>query len=123
MEGCSGDPLQATGWSGRHPRSFQDQENLWLLPWHVHCPPRTVVRSGVIIPATPASLEQLAGAAHEDGGEVLFKIGIVLLMGWLLGVIGVDSVGDRIHILLLSGLLLLLLALAKAHDAGLTRAC
>lgn len=49
---------------------------------------------------------------------MLFKIGIVLLIAWLLGVIGVYSVGDRIHILLLSGLLLLLLALAKAHDAA-----
>jgi hypothetical protein len=99
---------------------FKTRRNLWLL-WHVHHPPSTVVRSGVIIPALPESVGHLAVAAHGDGGEMLFKIGVVLLLAWLLGVIGVYSVGDRIHVLLLSGLLLFLLALAKARDAAAAR--
>lgn len=52
---------------------------------------------------------------------MLFKIGIVLLVAWLLGVIGVYSVGNRVHILLLVGLMLLLLAFAKARDAAAAR--
>ena len=52
---------------------------------------------------------------------MLFKIGIVVLIVWLLGVLGPYPVGDRVHILLLAALLLLLLALAKARDAAAMR--
>jgi hypothetical protein len=55
---------------------------------------QNVVRFGVIIPALPESVGHLAGAAHGDGGEMLFKIGLVLLLAWLLGVIGVYSVSS-----------------------------
>ena len=52
---------------------------------------------------------------------MLFKTGIALLVAWLLGVIGLYSVGRIIHVLLLTGLLLLLMALAKGHDAAAAR--
>jgi hypothetical protein len=50
---------------------------------------------------------------------MLFKAVIVLLAIWLLGVGGVYRVGDLVHVFLLVGLLLLLLALLKARDAAL----
>ena len=52
---------------------------------------------------------------------MLFKTGIALLIAWLLAVIGLYSVGRIIHVLLLTSLLLLLLALAKGHDAAIAR--
>jgi hypothetical protein len=52
---------------------------------------------------------------------MLFKIGIALLVAWLLGIIGLYSVGNLVHVLLLAGLLLLLLALARGHDAAMSR--
>lgn len=47
-----------------------------------------------------------------------FKIALVLLVAWLLGVAGVYRIGDRVHVLLLVGLMLLLLAFLKARDAA-----
>lgn len=52
---------------------------------------------------------------------MLVKSGIVVLIAWLLGAIGLYSVGERIHVLLLAGLFLLLLAFAKARDAATAR--
>jgi hypothetical protein len=53
---------------------------------------------------------------------MLFKIALVLLIGWLLGVIGVYRVGDAVHVLLLVGLMLSLLAFLRARDAAIRRA-
>ena len=50
---------------------------------------------------------------------MLLKIAIVLLMGWIIGVVGVFEVGDLVHVLLLVGLMLLLLAFVKAREAAL----
>lgn len=50
---------------------------------------------------------------------MLFKAAIVLLAIWLLGVVGVYRVGDLVHVFLLVGLMLLLLAMLKARDAAL----
>ena len=47
-----------------------------------------------------------------------FKIALVLLCAWVLGVAGAYRIGDRVHVLLLVGLMLLLLAFLKAHDAA-----
>jgi hypothetical protein len=44
---------------------------------------------------------------------MLFKVALSLLILWLLGVAGVYDVGTLVHILLLVGLMLLLLAVAK----------
>jgi hypothetical protein len=51
------------------------------------------------------------------GGEMLLKIGLVLLLAWLLGIVGVYRLGQNVHFLLLVGLMLLLLGFLKARDA------
>jgi hypothetical protein len=55
------------------------------------------------------------------GGDMLFKTGLVLLSLWLIGVVGVYNVGDLVHVLLLVGLMLLLLAFVRARDAAARR--
>ena len=50
---------------------------------------------------------------------MLFKVAIVLLAIWLLGLVGVYRVGDLVHVFLLVGLMLMLLAMLKARDAAL----
>lgn len=52
---------------------------------------------------------------------MLFWIAVVLLMAWLLGVVGVYNVGDLVHVLLLVGLMLLLLAFVRAREAAVRR--
>lgn len=49
---------------------------------------------------------------------MLFKMALALLTGWLLGIVGVYDVGSLVHVLLLVGLLLLLLAAVTARDAA-----
>jgi hypothetical protein len=49
---------------------------------------------------------------------MLFKAAFLLLIAWLLGVLGVYRVGTLVHVLLLVGLMLLLLAALKARDAA-----
>ena len=44
---------------------------------------------------------------------MLLKAALILLVAWLLGVVGVYDVGTLVHVLLLVGLMLLLLAVAK----------
>ena len=50
---------------------------------------------------------------------MLFKASLVLLAIWLLGLVGVYRVGELVHVFLLVGLMLLLLAMLKARDAAL----
>ena len=52
---------------------------------------------------------------------MLFKTALVLLVAWLLGVVGVYRIGESVHILLLVGLMVLLMALLKARDAAARR--
>jgi hypothetical protein len=52
---------------------------------------------------------------------MLFKVALVLLVAWALGVAGVFAVGRIVHVLLLVGLMLLLLAFAKGRDAATRR--
>jgi len=49
---------------------------------------------------------------------MLFKAAFVSLIAWLLGVLGLYRVGDLVHVLLLVGLLLFMLAGLKARDAA-----
>lgn len=49
---------------------------------------------------------------------MLLKIALLLLAAWLLGIMGVYRVGELVHILLLAGLTLLLLAFLKARDGA-----
>ena len=53
---------------------------------------------------------------------MLLKIAMVLLAAWLFGVLGVYSIGDLVHVLLLVGGLLLLLGLLRARDAAIAAA-
>ena len=50
---------------------------------------------------------------------MLFKAAIVLLAICLLGMVGLYRVGDLVHVFLLGGLMLLLLAVLKARDVAL----
>ena len=49
---------------------------------------------------------------------MLFKIAIVLLSVWIIGVVGLFEVGDLVHVLLLGGLWLLLMAFVKARETA-----
>jgi hypothetical protein len=51
---------------------------------------------------------------------MLVKAALLLLLAWFLGVIGVYDVGSLVHVLLLVGLLVLMLAVLKSRDAGTT---
>jgi hypothetical protein len=49
---------------------------------------------------------------------MLWKIALVLLFIWLLGVLGVYEVGELVHIPLFAGLMLLPIAFMRARDAA-----
>lgn len=49
---------------------------------------------------------------------MFFKIALVLLISWLLGMLGVFDIGQAQHVLLLAGLLFLLLAATKRDDTN-----
>ena len=50
---------------------------------------------------------------------MLLKIGFVLLVAWVLGLLNVYRIGDLFHGFLLAGLMLLLLGFLRARDAAL----
>ena len=52
---------------------------------------------------------------------MVFKIAIVLLAAWLLGVLGLYNIGDAVHVLLLVGLMLFMIAFLKAREAAARR--
>lgn len=52
---------------------------------------------------------------------MLFAFALVTLGAWLVGLFQLHRVGDIVHVLLLVGLMLLLLAMLKARDAALAR--
>jgi len=49
---------------------------------------------------------------------MVFKVALVLLVAWLVGVFGLYEIGDLVHGFLLVGLMLLLLAALRARDAA-----
>jgi hypothetical protein len=53
---------------------------------------------------------------------MLFKIALSLLVAWLIGVLGVYPVGQFVHVLLLVGLALLMIAFLRAREAAARRA-
>jgi hypothetical protein len=53
---------------------------------------------------------------------MFFKIAFGLLIAWLLGALGAYPAGDFVHVLLLVGLMLLLLAFLRARDGAARRA-
>jgi hypothetical protein len=52
---------------------------------------------------------------------MLSRIALVLWSLWLIGVAGFYDVGDLVHVLLLAGLWLLLLAFVRGRDAAARR--
>jgi hypothetical protein len=52
---------------------------------------------------------------------MLSKIAFLLLAAWLIGVAGLYRVGELVHVLLLVGLMMLLLAFLRARDAAVRR--
>jgi hypothetical protein len=52
---------------------------------------------------------------------MLFISALVLLTAWSLGMLGLYRIGDLVHVFLLVGFLLILLAVAKARDAAVAR--
>lgn len=52
---------------------------------------------------------------------MLFKIALVLLAAWLLGVVGVYNIGDLVHVLLLVGMMLMLLAAVRVRETAMRR--
>ena len=52
---------------------------------------------------------------------MLVKLASTLLIVWLLGVLGLFRIGELIHVLLLTGLMLLLLAALKGRDEATRR--
>lgn len=50
---------------------------------------------------------------------MLFWTALALLAAWLVGVLGVYTLGELVHVLLLVGLMLLLLAFLKARETSL----
>lgn len=53
---------------------------------------------------------------------MLFKTGLTLLLAWLIGVLTVGREGNLIHLLLLAGFMLLLLAFLRAREDAVRRA-
>jgi hypothetical protein len=53
---------------------------------------------------------------------MLFKVGLVLMAVWLLGLLGVYRIGDLFHVLLLVGLMLLLSGFLRAREAAVRAA-
>jgi hypothetical protein len=53
---------------------------------------------------------------------MLVIVGVALLSVWAVGVAGPFDAGRLVHVLLLVGLMLLLIAFVKARDAALARA-
>jgi hypothetical protein len=53
---------------------------------------------------------------------MLLQSAIVLLITWLAGVLSVSTAGDAVHVPLLVGLALLLLAFLRAHEETVRRA-
>ena len=49
---------------------------------------------------------------------MLLKVALLLLLAWLLGVAGAYDAGTLVHVLLLVGLMLFLVAVLKARDAA-----
>lgn len=52
---------------------------------------------------------------------MVFKIALLLLVAWLLGVLGLYNLGDVAHFVLLVGLMFLLMAFLDARHGVVTR--
>ena len=81
----------------------------------------------VFLPGLVYDLQRVAICSSPEPmatseANMLFKTALTLLVAWLIGVLAVDSAGDLVHVLLLAGLALLLLAFVRAREAAIRRA-
>jgi hypothetical protein len=53
---------------------------------------------------------------------MLLKIALTLLVAWLIGVLGLYSAGQFVHVLLLVGLALLMIAFLRVREDAVRRA-
>jgi hypothetical protein len=133
-----------SSWSLWDQEGGVDRLDPWMRIYRLSCPAGTVslrpsdrfglpANSPPVPPASTSDLQldsngDLRSAAREFlcgplhfGGDMLFKIALALLAVWLLGVLGLYTIGDLVPVLLLVGLGLLLLAFLRARDAAAKR--
>ena len=53
---------------------------------------------------------------------MLSKTAVALLLAWLCGLAGLYDIGELVHVFLLVGLMMAILAFLKARDAAVRRA-
>ena len=58
-------------------------------------------------------------AIGRGGGKMLYTIAVILFIAWLLGIVGVYTVGSFIHALLVIALVLFVLGLFSGRRAAL----
>jgi hypothetical protein len=103
-----------------------------FVAWSVirdHCdatPLRSLYRPAFYV--NPGHLARIHSAVEGGlcrrlcaGGRMLWTVAVVMLVAWLAGVLGLYDIGDVLHVLLLVGLMLLVLAGLGARDAAAAR--
>ena len=88
------------------PRRSRHQNPLGAVSYTSHHPGKPTIAAGEL----------------RFGGEMLLNIGLVLLLAWAIGVLGVYDIGQVVHAFLLGGLMLLLLGFVKARETTTARA-
>ena len=73
------------------------------------------------MPFIPQLTDGLSEVAAFQRREISVEIAFVLLIAWPLVVLGLDRIGDLVHVLLLLGLMLFLLGAPKARDVAAAR--
>jgi hypothetical protein len=69
--------------------------------------------------STDSSEHRVTPPQRQSGW--LIKIGLALLLLWLVGVLAPVDIGTPVHVLLLVGLMLLLFGALKARDAAMNQ--
>ena len=105
-----------TGWR-RNPLSTSSPQFAAILPQFLSQVPSLVLSSTSNAQPTRA-VSRVVGCV---GGSMLFKVALVLLATWLVGVLFVSRAGQAVHVLLLVGLTLLLLAVLRAREEAMRR--
>lgn len=98
-----------------------DSGDLWisvpLAPRRAQLDP-PVRTAGALRPRCSPRDSACSESTPAREATVLFKIALTVLVVWGLGVAGLYTIGQIVHVLLLVGLMLLLLSFARAHDAA-----
>ena len=78
--------------------------------------------AGPVLDLQRAAHRVVSRAVGRAGGTKLIKLGLALLVTWLVGVLFFSNAGDAVHVLLLVGLALLLLGFLRARDEAMRHA-